>query len=101
MNRKQKNITWLMIAGYLLWVLIANIFHPAPLAVSAAINIVLLISIVTCHALARYTLRQYLIFAAITFVVSNIYENLSILTGFRSATIITRMASDRSSFWCP
>jgi hypothetical protein len=76
------NVIWLLVAGYFLWVLADSFFHPASTAVSATMNVFFLIAIATLHGLRRYSLKEFLIFFVITFIVSNFYENLSILTGF-------------------
>ena len=82
MNDKLKNTTWVLIVGYLLWVLIDIFFHPLPIGGTAAISVSLLVCIATLHGLGRYSPKQFLIFFVITFVVSNFYEDVSILTGF-------------------
>ena len=71
---------WGVIAAHLALVVSSRIFGldlPFP-----GIPVLILLVITTMHALRRYNLMSYLIFALITFVVSNGYENLSILTGF-------------------
>src|SRR5262249_19663788 len=69
-------------AGYFLWVLADSFFRPASTGVSATVNVFFVIAIATLHGLRRYSLKQFLIFFVIAFIVSNFYENLSILTGF-------------------
>src|SRR5262245_38987906 len=76
------NVIWLLVAGYFLWVLADSFFHPASTAVSATMSVFFLIAIATLHGLRRYSLKEFLIFFVIAFIVSNFYENLSILTGF-------------------
>src|SRR5262249_3599544 len=83
MNKALSNaVIWLLVAGYFLWVLADSFFHPASTVVSAAVNVFFVISIATLHGLRRYSLKAFFIFFVIAFIVSNIYENLSILTGF-------------------
>jgi hypothetical protein len=83
MNKALSNtVIWFLVAGYFLWVLADSFFHPASTGVSATVNVFFLIAIATLHGLRRYSLKQFLIFFVIAFVVSNFYENLSILTGF-------------------
>jgi putative membrane protein len=83
MNRALwNNVIWLLVAGYFLWVLADSFFHPTSSGVSATVNVFFMISIATLHGLRRYSLKEFLIFFVITFIVSNFYENLSILTGF-------------------
>src|SRR6266540_3547287 len=76
------NVIWLLVAGYLLWVLADSFFHPGSTGVSATVNVFFVIAIATLHGLRRYSLKEFLIFFVIAFIVSNFYENLSILTGF-------------------
>jgi uncharacterized membrane protein len=76
------NVIWPLVAGYFLWVLADSFFHPASSGVSATVNVFFLTAIATLHGLRRYSLKEFLIFFVITFIVSNFYENLSILTGF-------------------
>ena len=58
------------------------LLHPASTGVSATVNVFFLIAIATLHGLRRYSLQEFFIFFVIAFIVSNFYENLSILTGF-------------------
>ena len=83
MNKALSNtVIWFLVAGYFLWVLADSFFHPAATGVSATVNVFFVIAIVTLHGLRRYSLKEFLIFFVIAFIVSNFYENLSILTGF-------------------
>jgi hypothetical protein len=83
MNKALSNIViWLLVAGYFLWVLTDSLFHPASTGESATVNVFFLIAIATLHGLRRYSLKEFFIFFVIAFIVSNFYENLSILTGF-------------------
>jgi uncharacterized membrane protein len=70
-----------LIAGYFLWVP-DSFFHPASTGVSAAVNVFFVIAIAIFHALRRYSSKEFLIFFVIALIVSNFYENLSILAGF-------------------
>src|SRR5215475_1202017 len=72
----------ILVAGYFLWVLADSFFRPASTGVSATVNVFFVIAIATLHGLRRYSLKQFFIFFVIAFIVSNFYENLSILTGF-------------------
>ena len=83
MNKVLSNtVIWLLVAGYFLWALTDALFHPASTGVSATVNVFFLIAIASLHGLRRYSLKEFFIFFVIAFVVSNFYENLSILTGF-------------------
>jgi uncharacterized membrane protein len=55
-----------------------------PLTGTNAIFVTLLLTIpfATIHGIRRYGWRRFLAFFAVTFVVSNTFENLSIITGF-------------------
>jgi uncharacterized membrane protein len=79
---KSKIITWLLIIGYFGWTLIDNFFHPLSIPVASALITLFLVCIATVHGLHHYSMKQYIMFFVITFIVSNIYENMSILTGF-------------------
>ncbi|KFC62012.1 carotene biosynthesis associated membrane protein [Devosia sp. LC5] len=71
---------WCAVGAHLLLILSTTLFGlrlPAP-----GLPIVVLLVVTTIHALRRYSLTTFLVFAVIAFVVSNGYENLSILTGF-------------------
>ena len=46
------NVIWLLVAGYFLWVLADSFFHPASIAVSATMNVFVLIAIATLHGSA-------------------------------------------------
>src|SRR5262249_32193096 len=76
------NVIWLLVAGYFLWVLADSFFRPASTGVPATVNVFFVIVIATLSGLARYNFKQFLIFFVIAFIVSNFYENLSIITGF-------------------
>lgn len=53
-----------------------------PPALSTALITLLPLAFFVIHGLLNYRARDLLVFAALTLVVSNIFENLSILTGF-------------------
>ncbi|MGD8404982.1 MAG: carotenoid biosynthesis protein [Anaerolineales bacterium] len=53
---------------------------PAPIVTALATFIPLIFLFV--HGSLNYRLRDLLVFSAITLVVSNIFENMSVLTGF-------------------
>src|SRR5262245_5806205 len=76
------NVIWLLVAGYFLLVFAGSFFHSASTGVSEAVNVFCIIAIATLHGLRRYSVKQFLFFFGIAFIVSNFYENLSILSGF-------------------
>jgi uncharacterized membrane protein len=84
MTNRQINIfLWGLVAVYtgviLLRGLAPNVLPPL---VSVALVTLLPFVFVFVHGSLHYRFRDVLVFAAITLVVSNIFENLSILTGF-------------------
>lgn len=81
LNRKQR-LLWLFPAFYLGYVVINSTFQLVASGLSAAVTVILLAVFAMVHGLRRYQLMELAAFAVITFVVSNLYENLSILTGF-------------------
>src|SRR5262245_4274196 len=83
MNKRLASTVRRFIArGDFLRVLADSFFHPASTGVSATVNVFFLIAIAPLHGLRRYSLKEFFIFFVIVFIVSNFYENLSILTGF-------------------
>ena len=79
---RSKNILWVLITGFFCWVLINSFFHPLDSGIAAMLDVFFMVAIAVVHGLQRYTTKQFLVFFVITFIISNIYENLSILTGF-------------------
>jgi uncharacterized membrane protein len=75
-------ILWLFPAAYLVF-LVVYLVHPSinP-AIASTFQILLIAAFAVIHGLKRYSLRNFAIFALITIIVSNIYENISVLTGF-------------------
>lgn len=92
-----RTILWVLAVVYAV-ALIANISF----GLSIPIALVLLVSVAFAliHGALRYGWRGIAAFIVICLVVSNILENTSILTGFPSGTITTRIRSARSSSWC-
>ncbi len=85
MNKRQLTIlSWVLIAIYAIVTILRRSFAlsllPAPISTALATLIPLLFLFV--HGSLNYRLRDLLVFAAITLVVSNIFENMSVLTGF-------------------
>ncbi len=82
-NRQINTFLWGLVAVYtgviLLRGLAPNVLPPL---VSVALVTLLPFVFVFVHGSLHYRFRDVLVFAAITLVVSNIFENLSILTGF-------------------
>jgi putative membrane protein len=83
-KRQLTTLSWVLIAIYAIITILRRSFAPdllpAPI-ITALVTFVPLI-FVFVHGSLSYRLRELLVFAAITLVVSNIFENMSILTGF-------------------
>ena len=84
MTKEQMNIlSWTLVAVFtvvtLVWRLVPGVLPPL---VSIALITLLPFVFVFVHGSVNYRFRDILVFAAITLVVSNIFENMSILTGF-------------------
>ncbi|MEP6986390.1 MAG: carotenoid biosynthesis protein [Chloroflexota bacterium] len=83
MNKRQlTTISWVLIAIYVIITLMRS-FVPNLLPVAMLSVLVTFLPLVFffVHGLLSYRLRDLLVFAAVTLVVSNIFENLSVLTG--------------------
>src|SRR5215210_3455375 len=84
MTKGQMNIlSWSLVAVFtvvtLVWRLVPDALPPL---VSIALITLLPFAFVFVHGSVNYRFRDAFVFAAITLVVSNIFENMSILTGF-------------------
>ncbi len=84
MTKGQMNtLSWTLVAVFtvvtLVWRLVPSALPPL---VSIALITLLPFVFVFVHGSGNYRFRDVLVFAAITLVVSNIFENMSILTGF-------------------
>jgi putative membrane protein len=85
MNKRQLTIlSWALIAIYALVTILRRSFAPnlLPVQISTALATFVPLIFVFVHGSFSYRLRDLLVFAAITLAVSNIFENMSILTGF-------------------
>lgn len=85
MNKRQLTMfSWALIGMYTSVTIVRRSFAPnllpAPIVTALVTFIPLLFLFV--HGLLNYHLRDLLVFAAITLVVSNIFENMNVLTGF-------------------
>src|SRR5215813_9684269 len=85
MNKRQlTTVSWVLVAIYAIVTILrrslAPNLLPAPL-VTPLVTFMPLV-FVFVHGSLSYRLRDLLVLAAITLVVSNIFENMSILTGF-------------------
>src|SRR5437667_11376921 len=102
MTKGQINIlSWTLVAAFTVVTLVLNLVPGAlPPLVGVPLVTLLPLAFFFVHGSVNYRFRDVLVFAAITLVVSNIFENMSILTGFHLATITTRMVWGRSCSWC-
>lgn len=85
MNKNQRIIlSWVLIAIYAIVTIIRKILAPDLLSVPVSTALITFVPLlfVFVHGSLSYRLRDLLIFAAVTLVVSNIFENMSVLTGF-------------------
>jgi uncharacterized membrane protein len=83
-NRQLTTLSWVLIAIYAIVTILRRSFAPnlLPVPISTALVQLVLLTFMFVHGSLSYRLRDLLVFAAITLVVSNIFENMSVLTGF-------------------
>src|SRR5258708_4899182 len=83
-KRQLATLSWILIAIYVIVTIVRRSFAPNLLPVPITNALVIFVPLVFffVHGSFSYRLRDLLVFAAITLVVSNIFENMSILTGF-------------------
>ena len=81
-HQKLNKLNWILVIAYLLYTIIKTLTNVIPPSLSMVLNIGILMSIAIFHGMARYSFRQFLNFFLIVFVISSIYENVSVLTGF-------------------
>ena len=84
MTKAQINIlSWTLVAAFTVVPLLLNLVPGAlPPLVGVMLVTLLPFAFFFIHGSVNYRFRDVLVFAAITLVVSNIFENMSILTGF-------------------
>lgn len=82
MKKLTSNILWALIAVYAFAVLLPPLFPKLESPINAAINTAALSAFALIHASVRYRVRDVAVFVVVCLVVSNIMENLSIMTGF-------------------
>lgn len=85
MNKKQLTIlAWVLIAIYAIVTILRRSFAPnlLPAPISTALATFVPLVFMFVHGSLSYRLKDLLVFATITLVVSNIFENMSVLTGF-------------------
>src|SRR5258707_9567638 len=82
-NRRINKVLWGLLAVYTAVTLVIRLAPGVvPFLLGAALLTFLPFVFFLVHGSVNYRFRDVLVFAAITLVVSNIFENLSILTGF-------------------
>jgi putative membrane protein len=82
-NRRINILSWALLAVFTVVTLLRSLApNVLPSLLSVALVTLLPLAFVFVHGSLHYRFRELLVFAAITLVVSNIFENLSILTGF-------------------
>src|SRR5260221_9617515 len=82
-NRQTKTFLWGLLSVFTVVTLLRGLApNVLPPLLSVALVTLLPFVFVFVHGSLHYRFRDVLVFAAITLVVSNIFENLSILTGF-------------------
>lgn len=85
MNTRQRTtVAWVLIVVYALVTIIRRTLAPnlLPVPVSTALTQFVPLVFLFVHGSLTYRRRDLLVFAAVTLVVSNLFENLSVLTGF-------------------
>lgn len=75
-------ITWYLIGAYFFFLVFRTLDVGIPPGVSIALNIGLLVGISILHGRRQFGMKKFLLFFVIVFVISNAYENASVLTGF-------------------
>jgi uncharacterized membrane protein len=85
MNKRQlTTLSWVLIAIYAMVTILRRSVAPnlLPVPISTALVTFVPLIFILVHGSLSYRLRDLLVFAAITLVVSNFFENVSVLTGF-------------------
>jgi uncharacterized membrane protein len=85
MNKRQLTmLSWVLIVIYAMVTILRRSFAPnlLPAPISTALVTFVPLVFIFVHGSLSYRLRDLLVFVAITLVVSNIFENMSVLTGF-------------------
>jgi putative membrane protein len=80
--RRSSTALWTLIVMFLLFVAAKAIIRTAAPGIVSALHVLFLLAITIIHALVRYRKKELLVFFVITFAISNLFENLSILSGF-------------------
>ncbi len=82
-NKQIDTFSWIIVAVFIVVTLVWRLVPSAlPPLIAIALITLLPFVFIFVHGSVNYRFRDMLVFAAITLVVSNIFENMSILTGF-------------------
>ena len=84
MTKEQINpLSWILVTVYTVVTLVWRLLPSSlPTFVALALVTLLPLAFFLVHSSVNYRFRDMLVFAAVTLIVSNIFENMSILTGF-------------------
>lgn len=75
-------LTWILVFIYLCFTVVRTFTEIISPTLGMILNMTILVAITLAHARAQYGLKILGVFFVIVFVISNAYENLSVLTGF-------------------
>lgn len=75
-------LTWILVFIYLCFTVVRTFREIISPTLGMILNMTILVAITLAHARAQYGLKILGVFFVIVFVISNAYENLSVLTGF-------------------
>ena len=76
------NVMWALAAVYLAVIVITTLSGALSPGVVSALALTSLTAAAVVHGLTLYRVRDVVVFYVLTFLVSNLFENLSIITGF-------------------
>ncbi|MDO8127315.1 MAG: carotenoid biosynthesis protein [Candidatus Brocadiales bacterium] len=77
-----KYALWGIAGSYLIFILVTGVTNIVPVGIGSNVNIGFLFVFAIVHGLSRYRFRDLLVFFGIVFAISNLFENLSIMTCF-------------------
>ena len=99
--RISNRLTWIFIFAFLCFTVLktfTGVFSPG---VSMILNMVILVAITMFHARSQYGLKTLAIFFVIVFVISNAYENMSVMTGYPFGNYIHADSLGPKLFYIP
>jgi len=77
-----KYTLWVIAGVYLIFIVVTGVTNIIPPRPWVSINTGLLFIFAIVHGLSRYRFKDFFVFFCITFLVSNFFENMGVLTGF-------------------